>query len=357
MKKKKQLVASCVGLLAFSIVFAYAVTTASITNLVSTQGVDIRVTASADTSLFAPGRQVRYAPLIENRGMASYVRFKTKSNLPSETFYGLSEDWIKRGEYLYYTKPIKSKERIETYDGFTVPKEWDKAECSDIMIIKTCDAIQAKHFSPDFSAEEPWGNVVIKESSYDGSSYVNEMVTVKPLELGFKNAEEQHVSSDDIMALSLVPGDTISNYIDLTNNARHAMDISFMVTAEDNDLLKAGKMKLVLDEETIYEGDLKAVKFSTYQQIASMKPSESQKLYYKISLPAEMDNAYQQRQAEFQWRFLTEETLPHHQMEFFDAPKTGDIANIAIFSAFLVIVIGSLIVVRKKKDNDNEKNQ
>ena len=92
--------------------------------------------------------------------MSRYVRFQLNlSNdlINEDNFTGLSDDFVKRGDYYYYTKPLDNKDKVATFKNFKVPTSLDNEDKEDIEITKVVDAIQSKNFTPDFSRRKSLG--------------------------------------------------------------------------------------------------------------------------------------------------------------------------------------------------------
>lgn len=134
-----------------------------------------------------PGMNVSKIPYFTATGNDCYIRatvkvdeeVKTNHPITVENLRGISEDWIRVGDYFYYKYPLKTNETVDFFHGFTVPNEWDDsvnpANIGDwgVVLNVVVDAIGADNFSPDFESESPWGDNTIQESVHKDGCDVN----------------------------------------------------------------------------------------------------------------------------------------------------------------------------------------
>ena len=56
---------------------------------------------------------------------------------------GMTEDWVKRGEYYYFTRILKRKESADLFQKVTVPAVWGKEHSGQKLgIVIQAEAIQ-----------------------------------------------------------------------------------------------------------------------------------------------------------------------------------------------------------------------
>ena len=123
-----------------------------------------------------PGQILSRIARIRNQAADCYVRALitfsdgtgVEEGLTDQNLLGMSGDWIKKGLYFYYQKPLEENASVEIFTGIQVPTEWDTRYDTEQQIqpyytdntwdlqVKV-DAIQSKNFIPDFSSETPWG--------------------------------------------------------------------------------------------------------------------------------------------------------------------------------------------------------
>ena len=346
-KKSKSLVALfLVLLLIIAAVTAYAASDGSVKNIVRTQGVDIRVSAEVDDSLVSPGKDVEYKPVIENKGADSWVRFKltADSELPLDNFYGLSSDWVERGGYWYLTKPVLSKESVPTVSGFTMPGTLTDQSIGEIEVGGTYDAIQSENFTPDFDSENPWGNVNIVESDFDGSNYVRTVATIKPITVDIGSSDDVIITSGDILSYDLIPGDMKSNTLVIENTSSVDKKVNFKsISDRENILLQNIYIGIGDSEKEIYDGALSEANFD--KEIATIPAGDTATINYEISIPTEVGNALQGEKGEFKWHFTSEE-IP-------EVVKTNDAFPVMIFFIIVALsAVGIPAVLKVRRRNE-----
>ena len=97
--------------------------------------------------------------------------------------------------------------------------------------------------------ENPWGNVAIIGSEFDGSNYINEVINIEPIDLTINNNKEISLTNKDILNFNLVPGDIITNSIDIKNNNGKEVNVDFKAKGEDSKILRSINLKLYLDNK------------------------------------------------------------------------------------------------------------
>lgn len=349
-KKSRSMIALFLVLLIVAVaVTAYAANDGSVKNIVRTQGVDIRVSAEVDDSLISPGKDIVYKPVIENKGADSWVRFKltADSELPLDNFYGLSSDWVERGGYWYLTKPVLSKESVPTVSGFTMPGTLTDQSITEIEVGGTYDAIQSENFTPDFDSENPWGNVYIVESDFDGANYVRRVASIAPVTVDIGNSDDVVVTSDEILNYDLIPGDVKSNTLVIENSSDIDKQVNFKSYSDRaNRLLQNVYIGIGDSDEEIYDGALAEANFD--KDIATIPAGEKAVINYEISVPTEVGNALQGEKGEFEWHFLTEDVIDS------DAVKTGDTFPVIPLVIVLVVAVGIPVIFKFRRRKDEK---
>lgn len=345
-KDKSHVALFLVLLLIIAAVTAYAASDGSVKNIVRTQGVDIRVSAEVDDSLVSPGKDVEYKPVIENKGADSWVRFKltADSELPLDNFYGLSSDWVERGGYWYLTKPVLSKESVPTVSGFTMPGTLTDQSIGEIEVGGTYDAIQSENFTPDFDSENPWGDVNIVESDFDGSNYVRTVATIKPITVDIGSSDDVIITSGDILSYDLIPGDMKSNTLVIENTSSVDKKVNFKsISDRENVLLQNIYIGIGDSEKEIYDGALSEANFD--KDVATIPAGEKAVINYEISVPTEVGNALQGEKGEFEWHFTSEE-IP-------EVVKTNDAFPVMIFFIIVALsAVGIPAVLKVRRRNE-----
>lgn len=134
-----------------------------------------------------PGMEVSKIPCFTATGNDCYIRATVNTVMDAETDHpitadslrGISEEWIRKGNYFYYKYPLRTGESVEFFHSFKIPSEWgndmNPANIGDwgFSITITVDAVQAEHFAPDFESNSPWGEINIQESIHAEKVFVD----------------------------------------------------------------------------------------------------------------------------------------------------------------------------------------
>ena len=132
-------------------------------------------------SVVTPGEQISKIPRITNYGMSCWIRARIgyeNSNsglegLSDSQILGMDKNWVKRGEYYYYTQPLKRKGHTDLFQAVTFPEKWTEEHAGqELGVTIQAEAIQAANFQPDFSAMSPWGNQEIQKCVHEQNNTV-----------------------------------------------------------------------------------------------------------------------------------------------------------------------------------------
>lgn len=354
-----------IAFLVMVLILSSLLTLSSARNIISTKGkfltdgVDVSISATADEGEVTPGKKVKYEPVISYKGVDSYISFTldvTDENITLDSFSGLNEDWVRKGDYFYYKNIVHHSEDVPTFTYFRIPKEWDELSPPNFMgskfrVTALCDAVQAKNFTPDFESDFPWGELEIEDNDYDGNTFIaKENDRNEPISLGFLGTGRYALSSDKMVEDSIQPGDTYKNEIHLSNKGENDTEVFFYVSEQDNvsdeNLLDALSLTIKLDDKVYYEGTLRASELTCERSLVYMKPGETHVLSYEIHMPTELKNAYEEKLDNFVWNFTATE---HPKM-----PKTGDETRIIIYVVIFLAALATLLFVAIKGKEDEE---
>ena len=356
MNKKKTLTALLITAFIFSsfMTLTYGEKVISTYGTLETEGVDVNISAIQDERLIAPNMTVKYEPVIRYRGVDAYIRFRidlSNDFLKQCEFQGLSHDWVKRGDYYYYTEIVKHGDMLSTFKSFHIPDNFDEEMPEGFMnsefnITAYADAVQAENFTPDFTGDNPWGELVIEDNSYDGSSYRG--VGKKDsdiIAINFKGAGQYSLNKDELVNSGILPGDTYRNSIKLVNTGERDMEVFFSVDKENTEdaynLLDSLKLIISVDNEEIYRGSLRAAEFNSWKNIMYMEKGSEHEINYQIHAPKELGNSYEEKLNNFTWNFKVRGVH--------EGPKTGDTESLLFW---IVSGIAALILLKKVKEGD-----
>lgn len=334
-----------------------------------------------------PGQKISKIPRITNYALPCWIRAKIVCDSDSETLEGLSEqnilgiseDWIKRGEYYYYTKILKKQASVDLFQQVVIPESWTEEHADqDLKVEIQADAIQAANFTPDFSAASPWGDQEIQLCIHeeDGTLTCRKGET----ELSVEYRGDAHrlvaVPSDFFTNLNTaMPGDVLNDTVYLSNTTEETAELFFWTdtdgrTEAELKMLNEIPFRIMLGEKELYTGTLDAADIDSPQSLGSFEPGEEGKLNFELRIPKEWDNSYALTKTDVTWIFAVEEKTESETKENSlqktdnDADqketsvsqnpvKTGDSSNPAVMVLLLVgtgmIILVSIFVKGGKK--------
>ncbi len=281
-----------------------------------------------DKSNIMPGDYISKIPKITNEAMDCWVRAKVKISsklqtadaLSLEHIKGISKDWIKIGQYFYYTKVLASRECVTLFDGIDIPKTWSKEhEQDEIKIIVQVDAVQQKNFTPNFSSDTPWGGLSVKKCIHEDEYDLNEFKVESESSLSVQyegDAKKMLASPDNFFAQfgTLMPGDSQRGVVKVKNRGKNPIDIFFKTEGvEESELLE--KIKLTIknkaddseQERVVYDGNLRSRQLDSYVLLGSYRPSYEGEFIFELKLPEELDNTYSLEKRKVKWYFMASE--------------------------------------------------
>lgn len=320
-----------------------------------------------DGSTVLPGGVVSKIPRIFNDGEDCYVRAKMEftsekeSEMPltTDSLLGISKDWKQVGEYYYYCKVLKEKERVTLFQGIRIPQEWksgvDDKNRWDVNI--QAEAIQAAFFQPDFSSEDPWnlgGKTEILEAPEEEP--VDPDVSMEPVVLEIaQDTKGFDVNSQEFFQTmeQFLPGSSQVGHLKLTNQTGQKRAVYLRAEIlEKNELLEKLELEIRKKEKNreviVYQGSMLAEKLQEYRKLAEVDGEETVQIEFHVKLPEDADNRYAARQGKVKF-YLTTETPP----KVVKAVKTGDemgswLLWTAIGSGFVLFIEGGRRIRKRR---------
>ncbi len=333
-----------------------------------------------------PGDVISKIPRITNHGEACWVRariFYENDRKELEAFsdknlMGIPSEWVKRGEYFYYTEILKPKETATIFQELEVPQDWTEEHSSQKLQVNIqADAIQAANFQPDFNDMSPWGNQEIELCIHEeNGKTVSEKEKVK-LSVEFNGSAHKLLAvPEDFFANvgTAMPGDVFRDSAAISNTTQNTAELFFHTglvcqRADRMDLLKKLKLTISMDGRIIYSGDLQAEKLKSDISLGKFQPGQEGTLDFTVSVPKELKNAYALRDTAVKWYFTVYEddqtpTVPPKDGEWNDsqAPERKDTAGklssvktadespilyLILLGLLSVITLTTVLIVRK----------
>lgn len=186
-KRKLGMAFLCLLLIATGCKFIYGRTSTEIVNHFKTGFVDIDLLeyqkdfdgnevlwSNESLSYIMAGDVISRIPRVYVRGSECYVRARValyseedKDDFLSESvkIHGMEDTWIRAEDgYFYYKEPLSYGDKVDVFQAVSISEEFPKTmQGRSFSMEVDIDAIQSNNFIPNFSNENPWGNVEIIE--------------------------------------------------------------------------------------------------------------------------------------------------------------------------------------------------
>jgi LPXTG-motif cell wall-anchored protein len=276
-----------------------------------------------DGKTVLPGQYINKFFYIENEAEPAWIRVKVSyssddgiEDMGDHMLLGISLDWKKIGDYYYYTKPVAGGESINFFQQVLIPVVWDE-NYSDkgFGIDVAVEAIQQANFAPDFDLDDPWFGVPVEQCIHtDNDIYDNDTNT--ELKIVFENGVEGFIKTPEGFFenfSSIMPGDTLTDTIELGSHFTETMPVTFRVDVPDGqtedalNFLSGMTLTIKNGDKIIYEGPLTAVTLSSDGiTLANLLPNETDTITFSVSLPDNKGNAFGMQLARLRWIFSTE---------------------------------------------------
>lgn len=171
-KRIRTILLSAASVLCFSIP-AWAAETAPKQVVVELEAV------SEEKEHYRANEQVDYTLTMKNKLGPSWLRvkFTFTGKHVDRTFtdqnLNIQSDWVKRGDYFYYTKKAEAYTDYIVVKGIRIPDAVPTGENASVTISVYGEAVQYEGFHPDFDSGEPWKGAEIQHTSNisDSASY------------------------------------------------------------------------------------------------------------------------------------------------------------------------------------------
>lgn len=321
---------------------------------------------SDSENVVLPGEIVSLIPRISNIGDSSYVRAKISYTgegnnvipITDENLKGMDNDWVKKGDYWYYKKEVKSGENIDVFKNLTIPSDLsNEYQDKTIQINVVAEAVQSANFSPNFESNSPWNGVNAENS--DNTYEADKVQIASTAKIEYENSANLYINVPENFFTELahvVPGDIISEEVSINN--KKDTSVEYVVSTEKpveisgkaEELLDKLKLKIVSEKGVIYEG--KAYKIENLS-LGTYEPNSMDKLTFTITVPEELGNEYANLNSAINWSFGISQKEKTEQPEVPQSPQTGDIKikiAIGIFIIATIAFIMILILGKNKKD-------
>lgn len=337
-----------------------------------------------------PGQQISKIPRITNEALPCWIRARITyggsddrlENLGDDYILGISEDWVKRGEYFYYTRILKKKESVDLFQSICLPETWtEDHEMQEIKIDVQADAVQAANFTPDFSAMSPWGNQEIQQCIHEQNGTLTCQKGAEKLSVEFSGKAHQLIAVPDDFFVNLqtaMPGDVLHDSVTVSNTTDKKTEIFFWTgtegrTEQQMQMLKEIEFEISEGEKKLYTGSLDTQTLETPQSLGEFDPGQEEQLNFMLKIPTDWDNSRALKKTDVTWTFATKEKNQETEQEDMQTEnsadaktgaagrnnvKTGDISPLRLLWAALigsglaVLITGMIKGVHKHEKKD-----
>ena len=273
-----------------------------------------------DPAYVLPGQQISKIPRITNRALPCWIRARItyesdKNNLEildDHNVEGISAEWIKSGEYYYYTKVLKKQESVDLFQSISIPEKWAaEHEGQKLKVTVQTDAIQAANFRPDFTAMSPWGNQKIQDCVHETNGTMTCKKGERKLAVEFHGKAHKLVAVPDDFFANLetaMPGDVLTDTVKISNTTRNDAEIFFSISTEGRSeekmkMLKKIRFRIAEGDKMLYTGTLDATKLQKERSLGRFKSGTAESLKFSLEIPKEWDNAWALKNTDVSWIF------------------------------------------------------
>lgn len=343
-KKRKMLVGILAALLCMATgAYGYFSDSLEIKNHITMGDIRINMTEFArkgngevkyrDPAYIFPGERISKIPRIKNRALPCWIRARISYGsdkddvemLSEHNIEGISSEWIKRGDYYYYTKVLKKQESVDLFQSVSVPAVWTEEHGGQkLSVTVQADAIQAANFKPDFTAMSPWGNQEIQDCVHETNGTMTCKKGERKLSVEFQGKAHKLIAVPDDFFANLetaMPGDILTDTVKISNTTKNNAEIFFRISTEGRtkeklDMLKNICFQIAMGEKVLYTGTLDAAKLQKNHSLGVFKSKASGELKFLLEIPKEWDNAWALKKTDVSWIFaVQDETSGMNQTE------------------------------------------
>lgn len=273
-----------------------------------------------DGKLVLPGQCISKIVRIVNEAEPVWVRvlvtYETSvfdESCSDEILSGMDECWKKIGMYYYCMEPLQASTQVDFFREIQIPSKWDsQISGQDFGVTVTAQAIQADHFQPDFSSEDPWFGVPIEKCIHTEHQQKQETGDGR-FEIVFENGAEGFVkdSSDFFEDFSaMMPGDTKTGTLEFGSHFGKNLRISFRseIPREQEEaalkLLQDLELTIQSERGVLYEGNLLAESLEhEITLIEKLQRDDRKTITYSLHMPESLQNASALQSARVRWIF------------------------------------------------------
>ncbi len=272
--------------------------------------------------------------------------------LSEKDILGLSADWVKIQDYYYYRPILEKEESVILFEGVRIPEYWDNTYASaDFFIDLQIEAVQAIHFTPDYTSDKPWGNTKA-EVCIHNEPYEKPAVGFQLLSVEYEGTSKELLAAPEDFFSNFthaMPGDTLTDTITLTNTTDQTAEFFFRTEVPESmsnqqlALLNEIVLSISVDGKALYFGNLFAESMAADISLGTFESGASREFTFTIEIPNYWTNSYALQDCTVKWIFsIMPEPTPQPEPVISLVPRTGDIQ---MSEAYILAAIGSISCV------------
>lgn len=293
-----------------------------------------------------PAEVLSVIPRIRNNGEKCYIRakmFYINNSIDIQKYIkGFSTNWIKRGDYYYYAKPLNENVSIKMFDTLEIPENIRAITSSRRLKLEiTVEAVQEKNFAPDYSKDDPWQG--LEPAQIVNSKYDMDINNNTNIRVDYENGAEENISlakNSFSNVKSIMPGDSYTSYIQIKNTKKK--DAKYYLKLNSNNPGLPSQIGLIItgqDGQVIYNDNIEVGK---QVLLGQYNAGEGDILDLQMIVPAELENPHEYLDSNLDLVFSVDSDKDKKNNNI--NPQTGDKINVAI-TIFLISAIGLIIVM------------
>ena len=332
-----------------------------------------------NNKLVVPGETVSKVATVTNLANDCWIRIHVDfeyedgmQGLDDSMLILANDEWLYRGGYYYWTKPVLHGDTVNFLEAVHVPESWNEWYANkQFQIVISADAVQERNFTPLFDTDDPWFGTVIELCVHD--EHLEDMqVGDAPFEVVFRGGAEGLVRiGDDFFSnwAEMMPGDTWEDQVLIDNKYERPVKIYFhSETIADEDDILVDKLILTIknDDKVIYNGPLEGVADKTL--LGEYKKGDSTDFTYSLYVPWELNNKYALTKTKTKWIFECELDDPENiitptkvtaspneggSTKTASPVKTGVVTDLLLYIAMMTSACMLALAIYKKKEAQN----
>lgn len=306
----------------------------------------------------------------KDSGQAAETEVKKEILLSEQDLSGMTDDWIKAGEYFYLTEPLENGESSDVFRAVTIPADWDSEASGAVLKLSVqAEAVQAEGFFPDFFSADPWKGTEAEICIHEQNGSVQEIEKrYQSMSVIYEGDAGELVAVPDDFFSNLeaaMPGQSLSDTVDIRNTTDAEAEFFFRtevpenITEQERELLQKFGLKIDQNGAILYSGDLYSDSLQNNKiSLGVLQADEESSLHFSLSLPESLKNDFAKRESRINWIFSVRgedgKPISVSGKKQIQVPQTGDRVPYEMIILFLMGSAGVIFCILRGKRGDTE---